>query len=474
MEAFRDGTMEGFFKLITHFQTQSEPAYCGLASLSMVLNALAIDPGRTWKGPWRWFDESMLDCCEPLEKVKSKGISFGKLTCLAHCAGANVQAFRSHESSINEFRTHIKTCSMSDQCHVISSYHRGVFKQTGSGHFSPIGGYHAGKDMALVLDVARFKYPPHWVPLSLLWEAMDTVVEATDEHRGYMLISRQQHEPALLYTLSCKHDSWTSIAKYLMEDVPLLLKSENVKDIEGAITVVCMSLPSNFRDFIMWVAEIRRHEDDGQSLSPEEMRRLAMKEKLLKQVQETGLYKQVTKFLSSTHMCSKNGFMLGHEKKLSDVAAAVCCEGAELLTGQHGSSAGFCCEKTCVKQIRGDGGKPITLVSGTVKDGLSKHGLQILVPITQQQSNCCFDPSDCSGMHPAGNDVLTVLLLALPMQTWSGLKDKVLVQELTRLVSAEHLPTLLKEEVLHLRRQLILLKRSQDNEVDDDLSAPLL
>lgn len=73
--------------------------------------------------------------------------------------------------------------------------------KTGSGHFSPVGGYHAGRDMALVLDVARFKYPPHWVPVSLLWEAMDTVVEASDERRGYMLISRQQHEPALLYTL---------------------------------------------------------------------------------------------------------------------------------------------------------------------------------------------------------------------------------------------------------------------------------
>lgn len=42
--------MEGFYKLISYFQTQSEPAYCGLASLSMVLNALAIDPGRKWKG----------------------------------------------------------------------------------------------------------------------------------------------------------------------------------------------------------------------------------------------------------------------------------------------------------------------------------------------------------------------------------------------------------------------------------------
>lgn len=56
--------------------------------------------------------------------------------------------------------------------------------QTGTGHFSPIGGYHAGSDMALILDVARFKYPPHWVPLTLLWEAMDNVDETTGQHRG--------------------------------------------------------------------------------------------------------------------------------------------------------------------------------------------------------------------------------------------------------------------------------------------------
>ena len=49
-EALGDGTMEGFFKLISCYQTQSEPAYCGLATLSMVLNALSIDPGRKWKG----------------------------------------------------------------------------------------------------------------------------------------------------------------------------------------------------------------------------------------------------------------------------------------------------------------------------------------------------------------------------------------------------------------------------------------
>jgi len=45
------------------FNTQDEPAFCGLASLSMVLNALAIDPRRPWKGVWRWFSEDLLDCC---------------------------------------------------------------------------------------------------------------------------------------------------------------------------------------------------------------------------------------------------------------------------------------------------------------------------------------------------------------------------------------------------------------------------
>lgn len=39
--------------------TQDEPAFCGLASLAMVLNALAIDPRRTWKGAWRWFHEQV-------------------------------------------------------------------------------------------------------------------------------------------------------------------------------------------------------------------------------------------------------------------------------------------------------------------------------------------------------------------------------------------------------------------------------
>jgi hypothetical protein len=51
----------------------------------MVLNALEVDPGRIWKGPWRWYTESMLDCCLPLHIIKQSGINLQQFVCLAEC-----------------------------------------------------------------------------------------------------------------------------------------------------------------------------------------------------------------------------------------------------------------------------------------------------------------------------------------------------------------------------------------------------
>ena len=54
--------MENYFKLAEQFTTQQEPAYCGPASLIMVLNSLKVDPNKTWKGIWRWYSEEVLHC----------------------------------------------------------------------------------------------------------------------------------------------------------------------------------------------------------------------------------------------------------------------------------------------------------------------------------------------------------------------------------------------------------------------------
>lgn len=82
-----------------------------------------------FSGPWRWFDESMLDCCEPLEKIKAEGTTFGSVVCLAQCAGAKVEEFHADQSTINDFRNHVIKCTNSEDCHLITSYDRKILEQ---------------------------------------------------------------------------------------------------------------------------------------------------------------------------------------------------------------------------------------------------------------------------------------------------------------------------------------------------------
>ncbi|KAL3029090.1 hypothetical protein AAZX31_03G146500 [Glycine max] len=396
-EALERGTMQGFFKLISYYQTQSEPAYCGLATLSVVLNALAIDPGRKWKGPWRWFDESMLDCCEPLAKVKLEGITFGKVACLARCNGAKVEAFRSDQSSVDDFRNRVISCSSSEDCHVIVSYHRTPLNQ------------------------------------------------------------------------SCRHEGWSSVAKFLTEDVPQLLKSEDLKDIQEVLSLAFKSPPSELRGLITWIAEVRRQEDGNLTLSEEEKGRLAIKADILEQIRTTGLFKHVTRWLDSESSCCNTLANLGDKDMLPALAASVCCQAADLLTvcGRLGLSGGKCCSQIDVKHLNADSENPVTLVSGIVTTGGgSEQGVDVLVPLCQREPSrlCLSNEGHCIGMHPSTADVLTVLLLALPLHTWSGIKEEKLRVEALSLLATEDLPPLLQEEVLFLRDQLHFLMT--------DISAP--
>ncbi|KAK9824887.1 hypothetical protein WJX74_003355 [Apatococcus lobatus] len=203
-DALAEGSLEGFFELIEQFSTQDEPAFCGLSSIAMVLNALAIDPRRRWKGVWRWFHEYMLDCCRPIAQIKHDGINLSQAACLARCNGAIVDMWRHGEEDEEAFRERVHASCSSTSQHMIVSYSRRGLSQTGDGHFSPVGGYHAEQDLVLVLDTARFKYPPHWVPLSLLYAAMAAVDASTGSVRGYLVLQRLPQPDSVLFTLNIR------------------------------------------------------------------------------------------------------------------------------------------------------------------------------------------------------------------------------------------------------------------------------
>jgi hypothetical protein len=61
-----------------------------------------------------------------------------------------------------------------------------------------VGGYHEARDLVLIMDVARFKYPPHWVPLSLLYTAMLDVDQDSGTSRGWMTLCVAQYKTCAL------------------------------------------------------------------------------------------------------------------------------------------------------------------------------------------------------------------------------------------------------------------------------------
>lgn len=202
-EALGAGFMENYFNLAAQFRTQDEPAFCGLSTLVMVLNSLEVDPGKVWKGPWRWYHENMLDCCVPINVIAESGITFDQLSCLAICNTLKVKAVRAdNKTTEGDFRTEVKRVSQVEDEVMVVSYSRTALGQSGGGHFSPIGGYHPVKDLVLIMDVARFKYPPHWVSISSLFQAMQWTDKDTGKARGYMSLMKSRKLPTIVFRLN--------------------------------------------------------------------------------------------------------------------------------------------------------------------------------------------------------------------------------------------------------------------------------
>lgn len=249
-EALTAGDMNIYFKLAAQFLTQEEPAFCGLTTLVMTLNALEVDPGRVWKGPWRWYHESMLDCCKSLEQIKQTGINFEQFTCLARCnrlitektyaPSTESSSPAVYRSALEKFRKTVIDCCQSENKVAIVSYDRRVVQQTGIGHFSPIAAYHRATDKVLIMDVARFKYPPHWIDLKSIFEAMRTLDDETGKPRGYAVLSLETNsKPLLLLELNSNcsknlHEIFDQVGHWLSRNT-FPLSNSNGTDVDAFI-----------------------------------------------------------------------------------------------------------------------------------------------------------------------------------------------------------------------------------------------
>ncbi|CAA92263.1 phytochelatin synthetase [Schizosaccharomyces pombe] len=230
LRALQEGRMENYFSLAQQMVTQNEPAFCGLGTLCMILNSLKVDPGRLWKGSWRWYDQYMLDCCRSLSDIEKDGVTLEEFSCLANCNGLRTITKCVKDVSFDEFRKDVISCSTIENKIMAISFCRKVLGQTGDGHFSPVGGFSESDNKILILDVARFKYPCYWVDLKLMYESMFPIDKASGQPRGYVLLE-PMHIPLGVLTVGLNKYSWRNVSKHILQQAATVKNADNLAEI---------------------------------------------------------------------------------------------------------------------------------------------------------------------------------------------------------------------------------------------------
>jgi len=144
-----------------------------------------------------------LDNCVYKDGIRGPGTTLEEFVYLAECNGATATLVRPH-NSIGQFDKFVQSLERvctggrqaSDQGSsdevpkelMAISYSREAVGQFGGGHFSPVAALDRETNSVLMLDTARYMYPPYWIPIELIFQAMLPIDLVTDKSRGYIVL----------------------------------------------------------------------------------------------------------------------------------------------------------------------------------------------------------------------------------------------------------------------------------------------
>lgn len=173
-------------QLAPYLVPQARRAFCGPATSAAVVNA-AIRPQPL---------ATQASLFNPAASaVKSEialsfsGLTLKELAAFIRAQGLLVQVVHAKDSNLSVFREAARTTLSESSTFLVINYDRRLLRQSGAGHISPIGAFDSSTDRLLILDVATQKYPYTWVPVSMLWAAMNTVDPDSGQTRGYLLVA---------------------------------------------------------------------------------------------------------------------------------------------------------------------------------------------------------------------------------------------------------------------------------------------
>ncbi|MES1982036.1 MAG: phytochelatin synthase family protein [Pseudomonadota bacterium] len=184
-----------YWQLSPGFTTQNTQTYCSVASAVTVLNGLntskPVDPAYA---PYPYFTQNNFFTPEVTtiitpQTVLAMGMTRDQMAATLASHGAKVQSLPGDQFSVDELRGLLQKTLLEEGHYVLANYLRASLGQQGGGHWSVLAAMDSASDRVLILDVAKYKYPPVWVTVSALQRAIATVDRVSHKARGLVLVA---------------------------------------------------------------------------------------------------------------------------------------------------------------------------------------------------------------------------------------------------------------------------------------------
>ncbi|WP_417431664.1 phytochelatin synthase family protein [Kiloniella sp.] len=196
-QLFRDAEiLTDYLKLASYLESEHILTFCGPASIAGVMNSLDIErPVPPQLYPWPLFTQTSIFTPEN-QKVKSyamvehDGLELPQLAQFFINLGAKAEFKHADEFDENWLRETITKALADPNKRFVANYSRKPIGQVGGGHISPVAAYDADTDRVLVMDVARYKYPPVWLTIAELYAAMMDKDSTSNRARGAVIVSQ--------------------------------------------------------------------------------------------------------------------------------------------------------------------------------------------------------------------------------------------------------------------------------------------
>jgi hypothetical protein len=185
---------QSYWPLSQYFETQRNEAYCSVATSVMALNALGIRrPESTQYPDFPYFSQQdFFRSVDPqvatAAQVSKEGMTLDQLSTALSGFPVEVRKFHASDLTLAQFRDLVRDTTSRTDRFALLNFGRGEIGEAGGGHWSPLAAYDAASDSALLLDVARYKYPAVWVPVTQLYAGAQAVDNVSGLSRGMLIV----------------------------------------------------------------------------------------------------------------------------------------------------------------------------------------------------------------------------------------------------------------------------------------------